>query len=613
MIKKLIIISLFTVAAGFSQQENNLLLRYTLGQSYENSGDLQNAIKIYEELYQSDPNNPQYFSSLNKVYVAAKNYAASVNLLEDRIAKFPQDINSYGLLGSTYYQMGNEQKAFKVWDEALEKPDVNIISFRVIANYAIERRAFEKAIEVYEKGKSRSDDKQIYSFDLGRLYGITMQFGKMANEYCEILKNESSQYQVVKANVFSFLNKPEALQKIIPVFEDAEDGSNFSVTRLLAELYTQAKDYDEAFELYVKLDKNQSSNGMELLDFAQLLLREKEYITAANTFKEIYSLYPDAKVTSVAKLGYAKSIEAKLFDNYTKSLPLWKPEFKAQRYDSDEVTKVLDAFEEIVSLYKNSESAYEALLRIGMINLYMLGSKETAINYFKKIVSEAPLSNSSGESYLELGNIEFSEGNFEEAENYYAKVGKARSEDQTKNEAIYKLARINYFKGNNSEAAKLANSLTENLKNDFANDAIEFSIILNNAKFDSSNNVLFAEAEMFSDQKKFKEAAELFKQISEDKSAILFGPIAKYKLAEMEIAMDNFTGTIDILGQIVEEKEKNMYSDKALFLMAKTYQFGLNDNAKAIETYEKLLAEFPNSILINEARENILSLRNKLS
>ena len=352
---------------------------------------------------------------------------------------------------------------------------------------------------------------------------------------------------------------------------------------------------------------------MQSPEFAQLLLREKEYTTAANTFKEIYSLYPDTKVTSVAKLGYAKSIEAKLFDDYTKSLPIWKPEFKAQKYESSDVTKVLDAFEEIVSLYKNSESAYEALLRIGMINLYMLGNKETAINNFKRIVSEAPLSNSSGETYLELGNIEFSEGNFEEAENYYKKVGKARSEDQTKNEAIYKLARINYFKGNNPEAAKLANLLTENLKNDFANDAIEFSVILNNAKFDSSNNILFAEAEMFCDQKKFNEAAELFKQISEDKSAILFGPIAKYKHAEMEIAMDNFTGAIDILGQIVEEKEKNMYSDKALFLMAKTYQFGLNDKVKAIETYEKLLAEFPNSILINEARENILSLRNKLS
>ncbi len=613
MIKKLIILLSFVVTALFAQQGNNLLSKFTLGQSYENSGDLQNAIKIYEELYQSDPNNPQYFSSLNKAYIAAKNYAASVNLLEDRIAKFPQDINSYGLLGSTYYIMGNEQKAFKVWDEALQKPDVNLISFRVIANYTIERRAFEKAIEIYEKGKTHSDEKQIFSFDLGRLYGITMQFGKMADEYCEILKNDPSQYQVVKANIFSFLNKPEALQKIIPVFENAEDGSNFGITRLLAELYTQAKDYDEAFELYVKLDKNQSSNGMELLDFAQLLLREKEYQTAANTFKEIYSLYPDSKLTSVAKLGYAKSIEAKLFDDYTSTLPLWKPEFKAQKYESGEITKALDAFEEIVSLYKNSESAYEALLRIGMINLYMLGNQKTAINNFNKIVSEAPLSNSSGEAYLELGNIEFSEGNIDEAQNYFTKVGKVHSEDQTTNEATYKLARINYFKGNNSEAAKLANSLTENLKNDFANDAIEFSIILNNARFDSSNNVLFAKAEMFSDQKKFKDAAELFKQISEDKSAILFGPIAKYRLAEMEIAMDNFTGAIDILGQIVEEKEKNMYSDKALFLMAKTYQFGLNDNAKAIETYEKLLAEFPNSILINEARENILSLRNKLS
>ncbi len=613
MVKKSVVFLLFAVSINIAQQAGNLFSKFSLAQSYENSGDLQNAIKIYEELFQADPTNPQYFSSLNKSYVAVKNYAASVNLLEDRIAKYPQDINSYGLLGSTYYLMGNEEKAFKVWDEALQKPDVNLISFRVIANYAIERRAFEKAIEIYEKGKSHSEDKTIFSFDLGRLYGITMQFEKMANDYCGILKNDPSQYQVVKANVFSFLNKPEALQKIISVSEDENDGSNSAITRLLAELYTQAKDYNEAFELYIKLDEKQTAGGTELLDFARLLLQEKEYATAANTFEKIYSLYPDNKITSFAKLGYAKSIEAKLFDDYTKSLPLWKPEFKPKKLESEEVTKVLDTFNEIVKLYKNSESAYEALLRIGMINLYMLGDKEIAVNNFKKIVSEAPLSKSSGEAYLELGNIELTGGNFEEAEKYYLQVGKVHSEEKTKNEATYKLARLNYFKGNNQEAARLANSLTVDLKNDFANDAIEFSIILNNARFDSSNGVLFAKAEMFSDQKKFNEAGEIFKQISENKAAILFSPIAKYKLAEMEIASDNFTGGLDILQQIVEEKEKNLYSDKALFLMAKTYQYGLNNDEKAIETYEKLLAEFPNSILINEARKNILSLRNKLS
>jgi len=93
----------------------------------------------------------------------------------------------------------------------------------------------------------------------------------------------------------------------------------------------------------------------------------------------------------------------------------------------------------------------------------------------------------------------------------------------------------------------------------------------------------------------------------------LFQPVALYKLAEMEIAEDKFTAALETLGKIVEEGNKNMYSDRALFLMGKTYQYGLKDESKALELYKKLLAEFPNSILINEAREKIISLQNKLS
>ncbi len=155
--------------------------------------------------------------------------------------------------------------------------------------------------------------------------------------------------------------------------------------------------------------------------------------------------------------------------------------------------------------------------------------------------------------------------------------------------------------------------MTNNLKDDYANDAIAFSIILNNAKFDSSNGVLFAKAELLAEQKKYKEAAEIFGQISDDKNAMLFQPVALYRLAEIEIAEDNFSRSVEILQRIVDEKDKNMYADKALFLMGKVYQYGLKDKSKEVEIYEKLLSLFPNSILIDDAREKILSLRNKLS
>jgi outer membrane protein assembly factor BamD (BamD/ComL family) len=63
----------------------------------------------------------------------------------------------------------------------------------------------------------------------------------------------------------------------------------------------------------------------------------------------------------------------------------------------------------------------------------------------------------------------------------------------------------------------------------------------------------------------------------------------------------------------VDEKEKNIYSDKALYLQGNIYQFAKKDIPKAIEIYESLLAKFPNSIYLDDARESINKLKNKLS
>ena len=90
-------------------------------------------------------------------------------MIETEISIRPKDINLYGLLCSTYYLLGNEEKAYQVWDEPFTFLEPNPVFYRVIANYAIERRAFEKAIEIYTKGKEIAEDKTIFSYDLALL------------------------------------------------------------------------------------------------------------------------------------------------------------------------------------------------------------------------------------------------------------------------------------------------------------------------------------------------------------------------------------------------------------------------------------------------------------
>jgi len=77
--------------------------------------------------------------------------------------------------------------------------------------------------------------------------------------------------------------------------------------------------------------------------------------------------------------------------------------------------------------------------------------------------------------------------------------------------------------------------------------------------------------------------------------------------------LNNYPRSIKLFERVVEEGEKNIYADKALYLLAQIFQYGIGNNAKAIEMYEMLLAKFPASIYIDKARTEIIELREKIS
>jgi tetratricopeptide (TPR) repeat protein len=83
IIKIAFIISILLMFSAYSQQRNEQKL--SLAQSYEQIGEFDSAAKLYEELYESDPTNLQYIISLYRVYTQLKNYAALVNILDQRV------------------------------------------------------------------------------------------------------------------------------------------------------------------------------------------------------------------------------------------------------------------------------------------------------------------------------------------------------------------------------------------------------------------------------------------------------------------------------------------------------------------------------------------------
>lgn len=612
MINKIFTIILFAFSI-FAQQNSLDQNHFMLAESYEQNGDLNKAVEIIESLNKKDPSNFQYFSKLNSLYLQLKKYDESVKLINSRILLTPQDISLYGMLGSTYYTAGDPNKAYQVWDNAIEKFSSNQMAFRIIANYAIEKRDFEKAIELLNRGKEISKDPFLYSYELGQLYNITMRYKEAAEEYCDIIKENPSQYPQIENNILLYANKPNALDETIRVVEKYKS-DNISFVYLLARLYIEKKNYDEAFNLYKEIDSKQNNDGSDLFSFGEYVYRENEFTTASKIFEYLIKTYPTQKNIQAARLYYAKTLEAMLREKYNKQNPEWKRFYTPATIGLSEAEPVIKAYEQLVKDYPHSMVAVEANLRMGILSLHLLNNIPNAQNYFNVIIKDYPTSKFAALAFIELGGISIMQAKLKEAENYFLAVENLKNaNDEEKNLANYYLAKAYSFSGNFETARKTLSSVLGNLRNNIANDAIEFSILLNTAKNDSSNLFLYCNGEYLAEQRKFKEAKEVFNQLSQNPQAFVFHSIAKLRGAEMLIALDEYSEAIDNLQLIVDEAEKNIYADKALYLQAQIYQYGVKDFTKAVESYENLLAKFPKSIYLDEARKNIIELKKNLS
>ncbi|MHB1686702.1 MAG: tetratricopeptide repeat protein [Ignavibacteriaceae bacterium] len=610
MRKNLFLIFLFFPAILLAQVGGELNNQFMLAQNYIQAGQLEKARPILENLYRLQPSNYEYFQTLNQTYIQLKNYDASIALIEERINGSPGDINLFGLLGTSYYLKGNDKRAFEVWDNALKTFPKNEVNYRVIANYALALRAFDKAIDYLKNGEAISQNPQFFAYDLANLYSLTMRYKEATEQYCFILSRDPNQLSVVQSKILSYINKPDALTQAIDIVKKYDDGKEISFKYLLALLYVQGKSYDKAYDLYRQIDAFQNNQGAELFNFGKFLYDEKIYKMSEKVLRDVINKYPDSPLISYAKLQHAKALEGIVDEESNAQIPFWKPYYTPVKNNSSNVGKVIDAYNEIEKIYPHSEAANEALLRIGEMKLNMYDDIAGAKESFQELFTDAPLSEYTAAAYEQLGKGFLLNGDLNSASTYFEKIfNNGRYSEDKRNFAGYELARISMYSGNFDKAKDYLHTISSDPKNSSTNDAIELSLLMNTAQNDSSNLVTFASAEFLTDQKKFKEALEKFEVVANDPQKFMLQNIAELRVAEMELALNNIDSAAVQLQKIADEKENNIYSDKALYLLAKVYQFGLNNKPKAIETYESLLAKFPNSLYLDDARSEILKLK----
>ena len=585
--------------------------RFRLAQTYERAGELEKAKELYFVLYSESPENYKYFDALNKIYLKLKQYEKSIDLIEQRFKNKMHNVSYYALLGNTYYISGNTEKAYEIWDTAIEKFSGRVSVYRVIANSAIENRAYEKAIEIYEKAEKIAEDPIIFAYDLAHLYSAVTEYKKATEKYCYILQRQPTQIENIKRRIANYFSRYATPDLVIETVENYYSKTSLPVfLDLLSSLYTMINEYEKALSVVIDLDEKGNHNGRLIYRFAQKVLREGKNGIARKSFKYILENYPESEYFPKAEIGFAFSEEEELKKKQVDSSQIWKPYFKLKVKNPGAYLKLIESYERIADKYENGKIYIEALYRMGKIYAEKLNENTKADSLFNLVVSASPFSEFYATALLELAKLSIMENNFEKARDYLKKILTSKEPGpELKNKAKFMLAKIDFWNFRFTGASKKLDKLIDNLKDDITNDAIELSLLINTLKTDSLNLMTFAKADLYTEQKNFALAAAEYQKLSENKNLFFLRDLAELKYIEMLIALDYLPQAVSLLTKITSDDKFNLYSDKFLYLFGNVNFYGLNNKEKALEAYEKLLDNFPNSLYLDEVRQIVKTIK----
>ncbi len=606
---------LIAVSPAFSQViRDNPNRLFQLARSFETEGEMAKAHDIYLELYNKNPENFNYFNSLVRSSISLKKYNEVEKICRAKLKKNPYDANAYGILGTAYYMQNKRDSAYAVWDKAVNLKKNNEVNYRIIANYALQNRAFEKALAYLKKAKEISRDPAGASFDIANIYSMTMDYKSASAEYCGILLKKPNMFPIVERTIDKLLSSQNAAKEITETFENcaAEHDENPVIQKLLVNIYKITGEKEKAFELIKKIDSAEDDNGRAVLDFAVRSLQSGDLEIAEKAYRYLLENNENSSYLEKAKFGLAKSLIEKNRERsggeFQEDLPLFP-----KKEIPSEVKEAIDLLGQISGNAQNGKLALSAKMLTAEVCAEYPEKYPQAVSISEEILHSAKNSKYSVNALLLLGKTALREGKLKKAEKYFSAVARNRSvKPEKKNEANYYLGKIKYYNAKFTEALKRLALSSNYLKGDFTNDAIKLKSFISIFKNDSLNLAEFAKGEFLIEQNLPDSAVKVFNKIAENKRAMILNNIAGLKSAEIYIALKRYNDAEPILRELAKKEKPEIYPDKPMFLLGRLLQKE-EKHKESLKVYNNFLEKYPNSLYLSVIRENINLIKEEIN
>jgi tetratricopeptide (TPR) repeat protein len=266
---------------------DDTLVRFRLGEAYEKANDLRNAVEQYKIVLTKVRETEHVKIALASAYLRAGNYDESIRLYKEIVAKQPRNATVYANLGlayggkgqwkeetenykkaislnpkdpvvhynlaSAYEKRNQDHDAAREYQAVLKTNPGDLEATTKLADIDFKNKRYSEAIRVYEKILKTSPRKAAIHANLGFAYGELKKY-KLSAEYYEKAIKYGIKDAQVRYNLAYTYDKLGRKKEAIREYEYvASSRPNMDVLDILAEYYTDEKQYENAIKTYKKM------------------------------------------------------------------------------------------------------------------------------------------------------------------------------------------------------------------------------------------------------------------------------------------------------------------------------------------------------------------------
>ncbi|MDZ7346268.1 MAG: tetratricopeptide repeat protein [candidate division KSB1 bacterium] len=501
------------------------------------------------------------------------------------------------------YHTGKDKEAKAEWRRIMAENPKDESMYAILGQTLEEVGFYEEAIAAYQTARAQLNRPSAFTFDLARLYATVKKPEEMINEYLLLMQENPQQSAFVRE---SFLQNQIDVEKALSILRKAEKQKPelaWAAALLRTDLTVKNSRYEEAL---------QSAAAFESFLSALAGSKKSPPIHQGEILYELAEELFRAGLTAEAEKALLLILQKETETPYVPAARRKMAQVYLNRRQFREAEGVLRQIGETARQRTERAEAYEQLGKIYLEQFFDFAQAEAA---FQSSLKEQTDEEKKAALMLRLAECAMLRGDFATAQERLTSVRAQTNPNGVGYiEAMYQTAKLQLYK-NDFRGAKetVQQTLQAALSGEsllLENDLLQLSMLLQDAQSDSVGASVWAQADLLRCRGRLEEARELLsKRLAEAPSA-RFRDYLQLQLAQIFTDEQQYDRAVQAY-KAVYENEKSPYRDYALFSIGALLETS-GDKMNARQYYEKLLAEFPAGIYLDEARKRIRSFEKEL-